>query len=455
MNDRDIYDAITDLDYALVKESDNMYKMWRGRFRARVLWTALLVTVILGIGITGALESVQGTSLAAKAYAVAQPEYPEQTQLGEQGYADNLNAFYAASMGQILSGTEGENRVYSPLNLYMTLAMLAETTGGESRQQILDLLNQESMGDLRKQANMLWQANYRQDDRMKSVLASSLWMNKDIEYDDHVLDILAEAYYASSYQGEMGSGRFTKAFQSWLNAQTGGLLGEQAAELELPEDTVMALATTLYYKAKWSKEFDPKDTKPGVFHGANGDVERDFMYQQLIDLYVEEENFSAVRQSMQDAGQSAMWYILPGEGVSVDDLLADPEGLAFASDPEGATEKLDQYLIDLAVPKLDVVFSRDLSEDLKVLGITAVFSRENADFSALTETEPVWLSKVQHDVRLVVDEEGVEASAYTAVIMLGGAGPSDRVKFVLDHPFLFVITGLDGQPLFAGVVNQP
>ena len=31
----------------------------------------------------------------------------------------------------------------------------------------------------------------------------------------------------------------------------------------------------------------------------------------------------------------------------------------------------------------------------------------------------------------------------------------DEVDFVLDRPFIFVVTGGGGLPLFAGVVNQP
>ena len=33
--------------------------------------------------------------------------------------------------------------------------------------------------------------------------------------------------------------------------------------------------------------------------------------------------------------------------------------------------------------------------------------------------------------------------------------PKDEVDFVVDRPFLFVITGADSLPLFAGVVNHP
>ena len=45
--------------------------------------------------------------------------------------------FTTQTLRALLTGTE--NRVCSPMNLYIALAMLAETTGGQSRQQILEL----------------------------------------------------------------------------------------------------------------------------------------------------------------------------------------------------------------------------------------------------------------------------------------------------------------------------
>ncbi len=60
-------------------------------------------------------------------------------------------------------------------------------------------------------------------------------------------------------------------------------------------------------------------------------------------------------------------------------------------------------------------------------------------------------------MRVTVDEEGVSAAAYTVMMAdAGGAMPPEKeVDFILDRPFLFVITGNDGLPLFTGVVNDP
>jgi hypothetical protein len=58
-------------------------------------------------------------------------------------------------------------------------------------------------------------------------------------------------------------------------------------------------------------------------------------------------------------------------------------------------------------------------------------------------------------VRLT-DEEGIAAAAYTIMQAPGESIPPEQeVDFVLDRPFIFVITSRDGLPMFAGVVNDP
>ncbi len=74
----------------------------------------------------------------------------------------------------------------------------------------------------------------------------------------------------------------------------------------------------------------------------------------------------------------------------------------------------------------------------------------------MTRDMPAYVSKAEHAARVTVDEEGVVAAAYTVLAMSGAAAPpEDEIDFVLDRPFLFVITGAHGLPLFVGVVNQP
>lgn len=387
---------------------------------------------------------------AWRADVKAQRDQPE-------GYADGLEGFLEKTISTYLTATDGSNRVCSPLNLYMALAMLAELTDGESRQQVLDLLGSESIEALRTQAAALWNANYRDDGAVTSVLASSLWLNENVTFVQETMDRLADTYYASSYQGEMGSAGFNKALQDWLNEQTGGLLEEQASGVELSPETILALATTIYFRAKWSNEFNENNTKEGQFSLLSADgatLTCHFMHQSSSRNYYWGDQFSAVSQPLEGSG--SMWFLLPDEGVSVNELLADQEAMDFLLS-DGGWENSKFLTVNLAVPKFDVSSDMGLGDGLKALGVTDVFDPALADFSPMTrDMDGIFLSQAQHAARVVIDEEGCTAAAYTVMMACGAAmPPKEEVDFVLDRPFLFAITSADGLPLFVGVVNRP
>ena len=151
-----------------------------------------------------------------------------------------------------------------------------------------------------------------------------------------------------------------------------------------------------------------------------------------------------------------MWFILPDEGVSVDDLLADSQTMEFIL---GRSEWENQkYLIvNFSLPKVDVSSQIKLNDGLRNLGITDVFDSSIADFSPLMENaDGIAISDSVHAARVMIDEEGCVATAFTVMLDAGSAmPPTDEVDFALDRPFIFVITSADGLPLFVGVVNNP
>ena len=118
---------------------------------------------------------------------------------------DGLSERFLPMMSALLAGSSGENRICSPLNVYMALAMLAECTDGESRTQILDALGEDDIEALRARAKALWFENSWDDGRVTSLLANSLWLRNGTEYDQATMDRLATDYFASSYSGDMGS----------------------------------------------------------------------------------------------------------------------------------------------------------------------------------------------------------------------------------------------------------
>lgn len=252
----------------------------------------------------------------------------------------------------------------------------------------------------------------------------------------------------------MGSDSYNKALQSWLNEQTGGLLKDQASGLAFTPETVMALATTIYYRAKWSEEFSKSQTSEDTFHADSGDITCEFMHRSDTGTYYWGEKFGAVNLSLRESG--AMKLLLPDEGVTPEALLQDEEAMNFLLGGED-WENSKFLIVNLAVPKFDVSSDLNLNAGLQALGVTDVFGDDTADFSPVIENaDGVFLSRAEHAARVAIDEEGVTAAAYTVMMEAGAAMPPDeKIDFTLDRPFVFAITSQDGLPLFIGVVNTP
>ncbi|MBR3779194.1 MAG: serpin family protein [Clostridia bacterium] len=375
-----------------------------------------------------------------------------------EGHTDGMTAYYARTMAQFLAGEAGENRVYSPLNVYMALAMLAETAEGNSRKQILDLLGVSDLTTLREKCSGLWNGVYLNDGAVTSVLANSLWLsdNDYWQYDMDTVNALAQHYYASTFEGVMGSEEYNKALQDWINEQTDNLLKEQASGLKFDPTTVLALASTICFKAKWEGGFYSENNQQGIFHTSLGkDVSCVYMSDWNMTTAYFGDNFTAVSLGLDD-GAYEMIFFLPDKGVTVDSLITDRQVLNLMQGKTGSVDS--KYLkVNMSIPKFDMVSDQDLIGGLKQLGVTDVFDAEKSDFGAILtqQTEPVWINKVQHAARVAIDEEGVTAAAYTVMIAPGSAMPKDEMDFVLDRPFMFAITGPGDTILFTGVVENP
>lgn len=367
---------------------------------------------------------------------------------------DNIKAFSRTLMSELLTDTSDENNIVSPLNLYMALAMLAEACDGSSRQQILELLGEESIDTLRDRANKIWQKNYRDDGAMKSIMSNSLWLNDTVSYNKTAVKNISEKYFASVFSGTMGSKKYNKLLNDWLSDNTDGLL---KPDIVMNYDTVMAIASTLTFTTKWTNEFQKSRTESGIFHAPSGDKTVSFMTASRDMYYYWGEKYSAIQLSLNIGGN--MWFILPDEGVDADEIFADAQMLDLVTRQniyEGY-ENGKYIQVNMSIPKFDVKSERNVIGGLKNLGITDVTDERLSDFSPLaTNPEGIFIDEVSHGVRVKIDEEGVSAAAYTVIRGAGAAAPpDDEVDFVLDRPFAFVITLSDNVPLFAGIVNNP
>lgn len=404
----------------------------------RILCGALAALLLAGCG-----------SGAAGEYAIVEASYPTRTQKTEErADTEELVRFSSETAAKIFA--EGENTVYSPVSLYMALGMVTELTEGRTKEQVTELLGVSDSEALRQWTQSLWRQLYCDEKDSALWLGTAAFLNEAMTFHKEPLEVLAEDYYASSYGLPMGTSGADKAIAAWLDRQTNDLLTDDTGAIRTEKRDLLRLYNTIYYKAAWQAEFFGGATAEDIFTAADGTEQRaDFMHISIEGEDVARgEGYRRASLYLKDGGR--MTFYLPDEGVTVEELLQRKNIL-------NELLAVDEWVVRVnwsVVPKFDLHDSLKLNDALQALGVTDAFDKNKADFAPLTE-QPAYVESVNQAARVKIDEEGVEAAAYTEVDTNAAAAPPQEMpeeEMNLNRPFLFVIWK-DGAPLFVGAVQ--
>ena len=374
-------------------------------------------------------------------------------------YVNQLAAYTKKAANVLLKEGTEQNFVFSPANLYLALGMLAETTENETREEILRLLGTEDISESGSLCNAVWR-NLFQDGpgNEKTLLCNALWLNKDFSFRKKTLDLLSELCFADSFSVPMGEAKTDAAIGQWINEHTGKLLTDFAEAFRTEPDTAAVLLSTLYFKDRWKREFNKQETDKGLFSEADGEEKTVEMMHALFadQLYLHHTNKHYAMAELSFTDEVSMVFLLPDEGTSLKELLEEGEVTEGFLEWKDSPERVGK-VISWSIPRFDIQSDLSLKDALGKLGISKVFDEESADFSPLSEANGLYLKKAQHAARVTVDEEGCEAAAVTAFSVLAGNTlpvAAEKAEMNLNRPFAFMITGVDGLPLFIGVVNE-
>ena len=412
------------------------------------------------------LFSVFSANAPQPAKGIASPDYPEGVSYHDyagkrakkqdvyQDFLTSLSQFAFSSAAEVFAqGDRSVNSVYSPLSLFYALALASEGAAGSTQAELLQALQMPDINLVRSESSKLYQNLYTENEIGKLLLANSLWLQEDVDFEKAFLERVARDYFAHSFSVDFSNAKTAKQISRWVSENTGGKLGNDPREFQTSHEQVMSIFNTVYFYDQWSTEFDPKLTKKDIFNLADGSkVKAPFMHRTFMGGYVREED--CLITALHFKNGQRMLLFLPDEGVSPYDILSDPEQLAdvlTAIDSESA--KGGEII--LSIPKFDFKARNNLKEVLTKLGAEQAFTAE-ADFTGLASTKPLFISGIQQNLSISIDEKGCEAAAYTEIRLYGSSLPQETIEMKLDRPFIFAITGGAGDaPLFIGVVNNP
>ncbi len=349
----------------------------------------------------------------------------------------------------------GKNAVFSPYSLSVALTMTRAGATGQTAQEMDALLG---LGDVPSpRGDAAWTLARRQMEHQAKQwgdlaytfsTANRLWASRDLNVNDQYLTLLKNYHLAGL--GRLDHTKPDEAaavVNNWVKEQTRGLIPSIITRDNIVSEGLV-ITNTIYFRGRWGEQFSKRATKTEPFSLYNGEtvdaemmrqVER-FRYAQGV-VASPDNRVEVQTLVMPYAGGASAVLILPREVEGLKPLVAALGTAEGAESLDAILGKVQSVRVNVSMPKFTIEGKASVAGQLKSLGVQRAFT-DNAEFPLISPTA-LMIADVLHAAKMIVDEEGTEAAAATAVVMAPTSAmpmpEPDPVEFKADRPFLMII----------------
>jgi serpin B len=359
---------------------------------------------------------------------------------------------------------DGENTAVSPLSIGLAFGMLDAGATGPVAAALDGLFAYPSTGEARLGAfNSLDQLASSDPASLPKPskgepghaivrVANRVFIDTNFAPLDSYRNDLAR-YFGAGAQTEPLATDGTKSakdINAWIDKRTEGLIPTLVTPDVFNADSRVTLVNALYMKAQWQTPFEHDLTSNEPFTltgGTTADVPMMHSGSQHGDVY-QGENFVAVTLPYA-YDELSMTLVVPNNGA-----YTDVEGALNQQMLDAIDEGAKGAAYTLALPKFSAKSTTDLGAVIRnKLGVSGLFDTVGLDGIG----PKLVVSGALHATKVIVDEDGTEAAAATAIMVSTASAPADQpVEIRADHPFLYVIRDTStGAVLFVGRVLDP
>ncbi|XP_029004239.1 serpin peptidase inhibitor, clade B (ovalbumin), member 1, like 3 isoform X2 [Betta splendens] len=358
----------------------------------------------------------------------------------------SANTAFCLALFEKLGGNDNTaNIFFSPFSISSALAMVMLGAGGNTATQMSECLKTKDCHDEvhTSFAQLLSELNRAGAPYSLSV-ANRLYGEKSYQF---VQDFLAKT--KKCYSAELEAVDFKSNYEaarlninSWVEKNTQGKIKDLLGNGVLDSLTRLVLVNAIYFKGNWNKKFQENATTDVDFKLNKNDTTTVKMMHQKSKFrltYIPEVSCQILELPYKGEDLS-MLIFLPN---SIEDSSTGLEKLQKELTLENFIEwtrpdMMNEVEVKVGLPRFKLEEKYDMKNVLVSMGMVEAFDPRLCDFSGMSPANDLVLSKVVHKAFVEVNEEGTEAAAATAAIMmLRCAMPTP--PFIADHPFLFFI----------------
>ncbi|KAF0976091.1 hypothetical protein FDP41_004767 [Naegleria fowleri] len=402
------------------------------------------------------------------------------------------------------------NVVFSPFSIFMVLSMMLVGAQGHTQ---LELAHALTLDYYQRQGSQVFNFNPHGDfatsmsqlidhsvNSSELSVANGIFTEQSFKLSSSYMDTISNDFHS-----QLKSCDFVhhaeperRSINQWVSNRTKNLINDLIPIGAITADTKLVLVNAIYFLGKWRIPFDKEDSFTGTFSQLKKSqddtsstltvesVNVQYMSRhQVREFFGQNEKYKWLRRqySSQDF---EMLFIVPKTSISLSEqsekefeewvshqisLNAFPvtnssEGSLTVKTLSQAFDTSSLMLRLVQIPKFKIEYENELSNVLKQapFNMTTSFEKLKANFTnmlskvSILREDRLWIDKIFHKAYLKVDEQGTEAAAATAGIIVGRTTSIDiepEIDFVLDRPFAFVLSHVPTQSvLFMGKVNH-
>ena len=342
------------------------------------------------------------------------------------------------------------NSMFSPLSLNMALGMLAEGAEGSTAEALAKYLGTSDYGSFAESYMKLAKENYNgkvgKDDNYFEI-ANSFWGDNKFPFKQDYKDAVTQKFGAEIRNMNFGNAeKAVNEVNRWVSDKTHKMIPKMLEDIA-PE-TAAILVNTVYFESAWVDEWDYDENSKDTFTLLDGTEKELSLMRDSGGAYFENDKATAFVSDYKNGLEFI--GILPKETGEFTIESLDISSLLESRSYE--------YKVSKRMPKLTFDTNLPLADALSAAGLSEIFD-DTADFSGMSDEE-LWVSDVLQKTRLELDEHKTKAAAATAIMVTGGAAPSEdivvRKEVFLDRPFAFLIYDPDQELIvFMGKVTEP
>jgi len=354
--------------------------------------------------------------------------------------------------------TEPGNLFFSPYSISTALAMTYGGARGKTAAQMAQTLRFQLdeatlhpvFGHLEAILNEI-----EQKGEIRLSVANALWPHVKYKFLPDYLALL-EKYYGTSVTAvdyaQTEAAR--QLINKWVEKKTADKIKNLVPAGALDALTRLVLVNAIYFKGNWANQFDPDLTGINPFWLTVGESVKAPLMRQTGQYGYAERDDLQILELPYIGRDLSMVVLLPYEV----DGLAKLEDSLTTENLAAWTKRLWPTNVQVFLPRFKMTYAVGLNGLLQAMGMIDAFSKNAANFAGMDgRADWLYIGAVLHKAFVEVNEEGTEAAAATAVVMVAKSALSPPPPtFRADHPFLFLIReNSTGSILFLGRVTNP